>query len=221
MATYTLVPLPRLGITPEGGMLIFTYAAGGSTPAPTYQDSNGFATNTNPVVADGFGLFPAIYLPLGTSYKFVCEHANGVIIWTQDGIASVSASSVATDIQGTAGDTFAANDGAYLSDGSGGKTAGSFYKWDPANAYSSSLPSVVGIATSAVPSTSIGGFRVQGTVTGFSGLSVGSSYYVGAAGALSASPGARLVGVADTTTSLIIGAPNLSQMDLLQIEAFL
>ncbi len=233
MATFTLVPLPRLGITPEGGMLINTYAAGGSSPAPTYQDSNGFATNTNPVEADGNGLFPAIYLPLGTAYKFVCTHritnalpANpisnlGVVIWTQDGIASVSASSPAVDIQGTAGETLAANDGTYLSDGSGGKIAGLFYKWDAANAYSSSLPSVVGIATSAIPSMSIGSFRVQGTLTGFSSLSVLGNYYVGTAGALSAGPGTRLVGVADTTTSIIIGAPNLSQMDLLQIEAFL
>ncbi len=37
-------------------------------------------------------------------------------------------------------------------------------------------------------------------------------------GALASSPGARLVGVADSTTSLVIGSPNLSQLDLLQID---
>ena len=219
-------------------MMLYTYAAGGSTPAATYQDSNGAATNTNPIVADGNGLFPAIYLPLGSSFKFVCTHGVtnalppnpvsniGVIIWTQDGIPSVSSSAPSIDLTGTAGESLAMNAAVYLSDGSGGKTAGQFYNADSSNGYSSSLPVVVGIATSAIPALSTGLIRVEGSVTGFSGLTVMADYYIGTAGALTTTSPSnpRLIGVADTTTSLIIGTANLSAsggLDLLQIEAFI
>lgn len=212
MATYTLVPLPRIGITPENGMLIYTYAAGGTTLAATYQDSNGFATNTNPVEADGLGLFPAIYLPLGTSYKFICTHANGVTIWTQDGIASVPSSSPAVDITGTAGEPILALANVYLSDGSGGKTAGLWYNADSANAYSSVTP-YVGFATLPISTGMSGVIRTGGSLGGFASLSVGI-YYVGTAGVITSTPpaNARVVGQADTTTSLILDGnpPNLS-----------
>ena len=217
MATYTLVPLPRLGILPEGGMLIYTYAAGGTTPAVTYTDSIGSATNTNPVVADGNGLFPAIYLPLGTSYKFVCTHgvtngvpANpisnlGVIIWTQDGIASVPASSPALDVNGTAGEALLANANVYLSDGSGGKIAGLWYNADKANAYSSMTP-WQGFVTTATSSGMSMTVRVGGNLSGFTALNVGAKYYVGTAGVPTTTPGlnSRVVGQADSTTSMVI-----------------
>lgn len=217
MATYTLVPLPRIGILPEAGMLIYTYAAGGATPAATYQDSNGFATNTNPVQADGNGLFPAIYLPLGTSYKFIATHAVtngvppdpianlGVVIWTQDGIASVPASSPATDVSGTFGEPVLAFAAVYLSKGSGEKQAGLWYNADNTNDYSSSLP-IVGIATSGVVSGMTGVVRVEGALAGFSGLSI-DFQYVGLAGALTSAPpthNRRFVGQADTTTSMVV-----------------
>jgi hypothetical protein len=214
MATYTLVPLPRIGIIPEAGMLIYTYSAGGATPAATYQDSNGSATNTNPVQADGLGLFPSIYLPLGTSYKFICMHANGVTIWTQDGIASVPASSPAVDITGTAGEPIVANANVYLSDGSGGKTAGLWYNADKANAYSSVTP-YTGFSTIAISTGMSGLIRMQGSLGGFVSLTAGAVYFVGTAGVPTTTPGVnrRVVGQADTTTSLMVGGnpPTVAQ----------
>lgn len=215
MATYTLVPLPRIGITPEGGMLINTYAAGTSTPIATYTDSVGSASNTNPVVADGLGLFPAIYLPLGTSYKFVCTHANGVTIWTQDGIASVPASTPALDVPATAGETLLAGVVAYCSDGSGGKQAGLWYIADNSLPYSSTTP-LIGIPTATIASGSAGSVRFAGTVTGLTGLLAGSYYYVGTAGALTITQptNARVVGFADSTSTLILDAnPGIPNAD--------
>lgn len=217
MATFTLVPLPRIGITPEAGSLIYTYSAGGSTPAATYQDSNGIATNTNPVQADGNGLFPAIYLPLGTSYKFIATHAItnglpadplfnvGTVIWTQDGIASVPASTPAVDMQGTAGETLLANAAVYLSDGSGGKQAGLWYNADSTNAYSSVTP-YVGFATLGITTGAVGTIRLQGSLAGFVSLSVGP-VYIGVGGNVTVIPGinSRLIGQADTTTSVLVG----------------
>lgn len=222
MATFTLVPLPRIGITPEPGMLINTYSAGGSSPAATYTDSNGSATNTNPVQADGNGLFPAIYLPLGMSYKFIATHAVtnalspdpisnlGVVIWTQDGIASVPASSPALDVIGTAGELLLAQATVYLSDGSGGKQAGLWYNADNTNPYSSTIPRV-GMAASQIATGMTGAIRDSGAITGFTALSVGSTYYIGTAGGTTTIPpqNARAIGQADTTTSMVIGAPPL------------
>lgn len=223
MATYTLVPLPRIGITPEPGMLINTYAAGGSSPAATYRDSNGFATNTNPVVADGNGLFPAIYLPLGTSYKFIATHATangltpdpisniGTVIWTQDGIASVPSSSPSVDINATAGELILANAEAYLSDGSGGKQAGLWYNADSTNTYSSTAPPAVGMATATISSGMSGSIRTSGALGGFTSLTAGATYYAGLIGAITtiAPTNARIVGQADSTTSIIVGGdPN-------------
>lgn len=222
MATYTLVPLPRIGITPEPGMLINTYSAGGSSPAATYTDSNGSATNKNPVEADANGLFPAIYLPLGMSYKFIATHAvtnqlppdpisnMGVVIWTQDGIASVPASSPSLDIIGTAGETLLALAEVYLSDGSDGKQAGLWYNADSTNPYSSTIP-LVGMATSAVSTGMTGAIRLSGAISGFTALSVGATYYVGLVGAITTNrpQNARTIGQADTTASLVLGSPTL------------
>lgn len=211
MATYTLVPLPRLGITPEGGMLINTYAAGGSTPAATYTDSVGSATNENPIKADGFGLFPAIYLPLGTSYKFICTHANGASIWTQDGVASTPTSSPALDLQAcTAGETLLQNAVVYLSKGDGGKTPGLWYNADNTNAYSSATATLVGIVPFGITALAQGAVRLGGQITGLAGLAV-STCYVGVAGAITATAPTiqRAIGAADSTTSMILFPPDV------------
>ena len=218
MASYTLTPLPRLGITPEAGMLINTYVAGSTTPATTYADSSSGTALSNPIEANSAGLFPAIYLPLGAAFKFLCTHpvTNGVApnpttnlgatIWTQDGIGSVPTSSQSLDLTGTAGESIAANAAAYLSDGSGGKTPGLWYKADSANAYSSTLPPV-GFAISGLSAGAQGSFRAAGQLSGFSSLSV-TDYYVGTAGAIITTQPAnwRYVGRADSTTDLIISA---------------
>ena len=65
------------------------------------------------------------------------------------------------------------------------------------------------------PTTTSCRVRWVGPVDGFTGLSVGSAYFLGTAGAISTSPGANVVpvGIAETTTRLLVlpGAPGLAQ----------
>ena len=62
---------------PLAGGLIYTYQAGSSTPIATYTDSNGTASNTNPIVLGTDGRPPQeIWLLSGYSYKFVLQDAN-------------------------------------------------------------------------------------------------------------------------------------------------
>lgn len=76
------------GIPYSGGKL-YTYEAGTDTPATTWQDADQLVANTNPVIADSAGRFPAIYLS-ASSYKFEFFDQDDVPVWTQDGIASVA-----------------------------------------------------------------------------------------------------------------------------------
>lgn len=97
--TALLPPFPKFyaedanGLPLAGGLL-YTYAAGTTTPLATYTDSTGSVANTNPVVLNSSGLAD-VWLTAGTSYKFVLENSVGQVQWTVDNITG--------GIQGTAG----------------------------------------------------------------------------------------------------------------------
>lgn len=233
MAAATLSPTPKdyfwniVTGAPLAGGLVYTVTAGGAFPGSaiaTYQDSNALISNSNPIILNAAG-YATIYLQPGKTYKYIVTDANGILQFTQDGIEAVPSSNLGLDVQDVAGDNFTAGQVAYLSDGSGGKTAGLWYLADSANTYSSTLP-IIAMVPSVITAGSTGTFRLSGQITGLSGLIAGASYYVGTAGALtSVQPSnGRFVGVADTTASLVI-SPNPSSanvgFDLLQIEALL
>jgi len=102
---------------PLAGGLIYTYAAGTTTPAATFTSSSGGTANANPIVLDSAGRTPAqIWLTAGSSYKFVLETSLNVTIKTDDNIfasfelakevgiaVGLGASSVATNV--AVGDT--------------------------------------------------------------------------------------------------------------------
>jgi len=72
---------------PLAGGLIYTYAAGTTTPASTYTSSSGGTANPNPIVLDSAGRTPAqIWLTEGSSYKFVLQTSGGGTIKTDDNI---------------------------------------------------------------------------------------------------------------------------------------
>lgn len=209
MATGTLTPTPwqttlDANGNPVSGALITTYLAGTTTPVATYTDVNLSVANANPIVADSAGRWVA-YLTPGVSYKFVETTAASVAIRTQDNIAAVPATASNQDVTGIAGQTLTAGSAVYMSDGSGGKTSGSWYLADSANTYSSTTPEV-GIVPSTIANASSGTIRLGGQVTIPSSLSVGAEYFVGTAGALTSTAPAnsRHLGHADTATSLIL-----------------
>jgi len=83
---------------PLSGGLLYTYAAGTTTPAATWTTQSGSVQNANPIVLNAAGR-PAqeVWLAESSSYKFVLMSATGTQIWTYDnivGINSVTASNV-------------------------------------------------------------------------------------------------------------------------------
>lgn len=64
---------------------VYTYLAGTTTKAATYEDSAGSASNSNPVILDSAG-FATIYLDTSKSYKIVVQDAYGVPQWTADNV---------------------------------------------------------------------------------------------------------------------------------------
>lgn len=213
--TYTLAPNGKfLSTDATGGICasckLCTYTAGTSTAVSSFSDNAGTA-NANPLTLDAGGR-GTVYLIVGNSYKFELRTAaatscsTGTVIWTQDNITAVPASTLNLDLTGTAGEALTAAQIVYLSDGSGAKTAGRWYLADADNAYSSTLP-VIGVAVAAIASGSAGTIRIDGAVTGLSGLVTGGTYYVSAtAGALTATAPAagRRVGQADSATTLVM-----------------
>ena len=72
---------------PLAGGLIYTYAAGTTTPVATYTSSDGLTANANPIVLDSAGRTPAqIWLTENNSYKFALKTALDVTIKTDDNI---------------------------------------------------------------------------------------------------------------------------------------
>jgi hypothetical protein len=86
-----------------GGML-YTYAAGTSTPQATYTDSTGSFVNTNPVIANSRGEANIWFTP-GQSYKVILTDSLGNTIWTVDNIIANGSSTGAvnglTSVTGT------------------------------------------------------------------------------------------------------------------------
>jgi len=190
---------------PLSGGLLYTYSAGTTTPLATYSDVGLTTPNANPVVLNSAGR-ATVYLS-ATSYKFVLKTSAGATVWTQDNVSAVPTTSGDVDITGTAGEALAAGTVAYLSDGSGSLTAGRWYLADGDLTYASVDAQTIAMVPTAIASGASGTLRRMGRMTGLSGLSAGTMYYAsGTAGALtSAVPAyARLVGVADTTTTLVL-----------------
>lgn len=227
MATGTLTPSPYqvtldINGSPISGAKIYTYVAGTATLVATYTNVGLTVANTNPIIADTSGRWVAFLSP-GSSYKFIIKDASDVVLRTQDNISATPASSQALDITGTAGETLTAGYGAYVSDGSGSKTAGLWYLTDATKAYSS-LAGTVGVVPATIASGANGTIRVAGIITGLTGLTAGTTYYLSAStpGVLTAtapSTNVRKVGIADTTTSIVLDLnPNVPPVPICDVN---
>jgi len=103
MSTTSLSPTPKLQFfdlngDPLSGGLLYTYAAGTTTPLATYTDSTGVSANTNPIVLDSRG---EANVWLGAdSYKLALYTSAGVLIWTVDNIRIVGVAVTALDFVG-------------------------------------------------------------------------------------------------------------------------
>lgn len=199
---------------PLAAGLLYTVTAGGAFPGDalaTYSDVGLTTANANPIVLDSAGRATIFLLP--SSYKFILKNAAGATIATRDNISAVPPLNSDLDLPGVAGEILAANEYAYLSTGAGSKTAGRWYKADADLLYAS-LTTQTGFVQAAAAAGAAVTIRAAGRHTGMSGLTIGAPYFVsGTAGAITITPPARrrLVGQADTTTSIVFAAdPDLS-----------
>ena len=76
---------------PLTGGLLYSYAAGTTTPVTTYTSRAGTANNTNPIVLDAAGRTPdEIWLDGGVLYKFVLKTSAFVQIGSYDSIPAIN-----------------------------------------------------------------------------------------------------------------------------------
>lgn len=92
---------------PLVGGLLYTYAAGTTTPQATYTTAAGNVANANPIVLDSAGrVANQMWLTAGVSYKLELKTSTGTSLWTKDnidGINDVDASSVVVYVPAGAG----------------------------------------------------------------------------------------------------------------------
>jgi hypothetical protein len=80
---------------PLAGGLLFTYAAGSTSPLATFTDATGATPNANPIVLNSGGFAsPGIWLTVNVAYKFVLQNSGGVTQWTEDNITAVTPAGV-------------------------------------------------------------------------------------------------------------------------------
>lgn len=228
MANGTIAPFPKHQLFTNAGLIasgyqLFTYAAGTTTKLATYNDADLQVAhqNANPIVLDSAGR-ATIFLT-ASAYKFVLASPTdtdppGSPIWTVDNVSATSPFFQDIDVQGTAGEALTAGDGVYMSAGDGALTAGRWYKWDADLTYASSTANAIGMVPSSIASGEVGSIRIAGRMTGLAGLTTGAPYYISAtAGGITSSgpPNTRTVGVADSTTSLLLSHTIINQTDVM------
>ena len=91
--------------TPLAGGLIYTYAAGGTTSLVTYTSSTGLTAHPNPIVLDSAGRVNEIWIPEGTSYKFVLKSSTNVSIGSFDNLFPIASLPVSIVNGGTGATT--------------------------------------------------------------------------------------------------------------------
>ena len=81
---------------PLAGGLIYTYAAGTSTPQAVYTSGSGLIQHSNPIVLDASGRVPGgeIWLSDGVSYKFVVKDSSLVLIASYDNLVGINSNFV-------------------------------------------------------------------------------------------------------------------------------
>jgi len=75
------------------GGLLYSYLAGTTTPAVTYNTNSAISQQPNPIVLDAAGRVPnsgEIWLTDGVSYKFILQDQNSVQIATWDNIVGIN-----------------------------------------------------------------------------------------------------------------------------------
>ena len=81
------------------GGLLYTYAAGTTTPQTSYTSISGSTAHSNPIVLNSAGRVPGgeIWITDGIAYKFVLRDSNNVLIATYDNITGINGTGVTSN----------------------------------------------------------------------------------------------------------------------------
>lgn len=209
MALGTNAPVARQQFFDDNGDplangLVYYRQAGLETLATVYYDANMTAAQPNPVELDSAGR-AEIWLPEG-SYDVAVHTADDVLMYETLGVAAVAPFTVDTSLEGVAGESIPGNSAVFMSDGTGGRTAGRWYKGDSGATATSTTPVLVGWVAVGFNAGTTGHVRYRGIEDNISGLTAGTTYYIGSGGLLTATPpaNARVIGVALTSTALVL-----------------
>lgn len=99
MATPTVAQVPiqqflDANALPLAGGLLYTYAAGTSTPQTVWQDVGLSVSWTNPIVLGSDGRVPGeIFPPTSPAIKYVLKTNGGVTVWTADNVIAAAGAS--------------------------------------------------------------------------------------------------------------------------------
>lgn len=110
-------------VSPLAQGRVYTYLAGTTTPAVTYQDASLETANSNPIILDARGECVIYGSPI--AYKFVVQNRLGETIYTQDNVLSNFSSVVdaalaaAVEEVEAAGESFVNQASGFASDASG------------------------------------------------------------------------------------------------------
>lgn len=161
---------------PLTGGLIYTYAAGTTTPLATYTSSSGTTPHTNPIVLDAAGRVNEIWLDSASSYKFVLKTSTDITIATYDNVYG-SDGSFSQIINGTLtvnGGPLTVNGDAYVSGRLGIGTTTPAVKLDIVGTDAIRAP----VGTTAQRPAGVTGYlrfnTTQNSFEGFNGTSWGS-----------------------------------------------
>lgn len=200
--------IPAQFFTADGSIAasyhLFTYSAGTTNNLATYTDAALTSANANPIVLDSAGRATIFLDPALGQYKFVLKTTDeSETVWTRDNILPTAQQNGVFPTPGTAG-TNLVSAGLCIYPRSSDST---WIGTDADFVASSINASGIGFNLNVVTSGNPLNVKTSGRVTGLSGLTAGTTYYISStAGALtsSAPTNKRAVGIADSTTSLIM-----------------
>ncbi|HEY2482478.1 MAG TPA: hypothetical protein VGI30_09830, partial [Caulobacteraceae bacterium] len=94
---------------PIGGAKMQFYLTGTTTPSPAYADGALATPLANPVIADGSGKFPAIYLDPTVTYRLQVQNSAGAVLSDVDPVNLNTVAATQAQVNaGTSANTFVA-----------------------------------------------------------------------------------------------------------------
>jgi hypothetical protein len=183
---------------PCAGCSLFSFAAGTTTPQPTFTDTSGSVQNTNPVILDAAG---GASIAVSTSaYKFILVDAGGTTLWSVDNVISpfpgnsgpflplaggtLTGPAIGTVFQATSNNIFAGEGLSLQWNSAGGRGEGDFvnyrgggvggFNWyDLTDGTSASVP-IMTLSTTGILNV-LAGLQINGVPLAASNLSNGVS----------------------------------------------